>query len=318
MKYKLLIVAIILASFFGCQEKETELIQLQFQKDLIPEGIAVNGKTDDLFLSSLKECKIVTSKLDGKNPKDFIKNGEYGCLSGFGMTIKNNILYSLSNSRTKKKNRSLLLMLDIKTGDLINSFALNDTSFIYLNDLAVSNKNEVYITDSENNRIYKVIQGKKDLEVFIESDEVIHSNGITISPDDKYLYVGSGAGIRCIDIATKEILNKPNEPIQEYLGIDGLKYYKNSLIGIINIWRDKNYNGVYRFYLNEAGTEIITKEKIVAYDENFMIPTTLDIYNDYLYFVINTQLANLKSEITEVKDESSLQSYILMKRKIEE
>lgn len=305
----------ILIGFISCSEVINDVIVLDFEKDLIPEGIAIDSKSKTVFINSLKKNKIVKCKLDGSDPSDFISSNQYGYLSGFGMTIKGDTLYALGNNLAASHNRSILLLLNINTGDLINSYSINDSNFIYLNDIAVSSKNDIYITDSESNRIYTIQHSKKQLEVFLETDEIVNSNGIAISDDDKYLYLASFKnGIRIVDIQSAKVLNKPEK---DYSGIDGMKFYNNSLIGIVNTRRDNDDNGLYRFYLNEEKTSIVRKEKIIPYTENFKIPTTFDIVNDYIYFVINSQLDNFDQESNQIIDINKLEPYVLMKKKIE-
>lgn len=292
-----------------------DLTTLNFEKDLIPEGIAIDPNSKTIFLNSLKKNKIVNSKLNGTNPANFIESNQYNYLSGFGMTIKGDTLFALGNSLPKNNNRSILLLLNINTGDLIDSFEINDSTLVYLNDIAVSSKSDIYITDSESNRIYSIKNSKKQLEVFLETDEVAHSNGISISDDDKYLYLASYQnGIRIVDIDSREILN---EPEKDYRGIDGMKFFKNSLIAIVNARKENRDNGVYRFYLNNAKTSIIRKEKLIAFNEKFKIPTTFEIIGDYIYFVINSQLDNFNQESNQIIDTNKLEPYVLMKKKID-
>jgi len=302
-------------SLISCIEEKIEIIPLSFQKDLIPEGIAIDAKTEKLYLNSLKENKIVSSNLDGSDTSEFIKSSQHGYLSGFGMTIKGDTLFALGNSHFRPNNESVLLLLNTKTAQLIDSFTLKDSLFHYLNDVAISSEGNIYITDSESNRIYTVKHKRSQLEVFLENDEIANSNGISISDDNKYLYVASYRnGIRVVDIKSKTILNQPNE---DYTGIDGMKYYKNSLIAIVNARRDTLKQGVFRFYLDDSKTRILRKEQLVPYGDHFVLPTTFDIIDDHLFYVINTQLDNLDEVSNDIKDKSKLESYELMKLKIE-
>ena len=298
----------ILLSIISCQSTDPEFIQLNFQKDLIPEGIAIDPTSKTLFLNSLKHDKIVCSKLDGTDTSTFIDCNQFGYLSGFGMTVNKNTLYALGNSPTKNNNQSVLLMLNPDDGKLIKSIELNDSSFTYLNDLAVGKKGEIFITDSESNKIYRVNHKNSKFEVYLDSEEHPHTNGIAISNNNQYLYLASQKGIRIVDLKTNKIINQTNN----YVGIDGLKFYKNSLIGIVNHMDEIENLGVYRYYLNADGSEIIKSEQIIPYHDNFLIPTTLAINDDYLYFVINTQL-HLRNET----DLDKLLPYILMKKKLE-
>jgi WD40 repeat protein len=297
----------------SCQKQDQTSIPLNFQKDLIPEGITIDTKTQTLFLNSLRYGKIVRCNFDGSNPQNFIADNQYGYLPGFGMFVKGDTLYALGNSLPKKNSKSILLLLNAKTGALINSFSPKDTTFKYLNDLAVASNGDVFITDSESNKIYAIQAKKAVFEVYLETDEVKNSNGITISDDGKYLYLASNKnGIRIVDRQTKRIINESN---QDYSGIDGLKFYKNTLIGIVNAKKGEE-NGIYRYFLNKENTKITRKEKIFSFKDESKISTTFSISNGYMYFVLNTQLDNLDGESGQIIDEKKLETYQLMKYQI--
>ncbi len=303
-----------LLGLISCVNEKSELIQLKFQKDLIPEGIAIDGCTKKVYLNSLKNNTIVSSTLDGSNPKTFLKTNEHNYLAGFGMTIKGDTLYALGNSLTADKNKSILLLLRLSSGDLIDSYSINDSSFRYWNDLAVSSNNEIFITDSESNKVFKTQRPNKTIEIYLDSEKIANSNGITISDNDEYLYLASKNGICIVEIASKKILN---EPKKDYSGIDGLKFYKNNLYGIVNGWVDKSKNGLFKFALNKNGTEILKSKKLIEFKENFKIPTTFDIFDGNIYFVINTQLDNFDGNTNKILDLKKLESYKMMKIKAE-
>ncbi len=289
-------------------------VKLTFEKDLIPEGIAVDLRSGKLFINSLKHNKIVQSNIDGSNAKDFIQSNEHGYLAGFGMTIKGNILYALGNSLPKENNKSILLLLDITSGDLIKSYPLNDAEFIYLNDIAVGTQGKVFITDSETNNIYTINKSIDNLEVFYSNDEIKHSNGIAISNDDRYLYFASyTSGIRILDIATKKLVNQPNN----HKGIDGMKFHDNSLITIVNSRRDVSENGVYKFHLDKKKTNIVQQQKLMAFRRPSDIPTTFDLVNNSIYFIADSQMDMLNQQTNEIIDVSNLENYQLIIRKLE-
>ncbi|WP_158561224.1 SMP-30/gluconolactonase/LRE family protein [Emticicia sp. C21] len=288
----------------SCTQSDT--VNLTFEKDLIPEGIAVDAKSGRFYLSSLRKNKIVTANIDGSNPSDFIGSGQYDYLSGFGMTIKGDTLYALGNSLQKQNNSSVLLLLNIKSGQLIARYKANIPPYAYLNDLAVSKNNEIFITDSESDKIYHIQRPGKKLEVFLDTFEVEHSNGIAISDDNTKLYLASARGIRVVDIKTRKVLNQPNKASS---GIDGMKFYKNSLIGIVD-------KGVMRYFLNENGTEITTIKELIRFDDTYKSPTTFDIIDDTIYFIKNVQLDNFNDSTNVVIDPDKLESLVLMKYQI--
>lgn len=301
--------------FTSCHNNKKELINLSFEKDLIPEGIAIDPSARTIFLNSLTHNKIVKCNIDGTNPTDLIKSNQFGYLPGFGMTIKGDTLFALGNSLAKSNSRSILVMINIKTGALLNSYTSNDTTFKYLNDLVVCANGDIFITDSESSKIYTIQHTKESLNVYLDSDEIANSNGITISDDQKYLYLASFKnGIRIVDRLSKKIINEPN---LDNRGIDGLKYYRNSLIAIVNGKKRRSENGVYRLFLNEENTSIVRKEKIISFEANFKLPTTFAIIDTYMYFIINTQLDNYDGESNLIIDKDKLEQYQLLKFKIE-
>ncbi len=54
---------LILIGLYSCQSVDSTLIELPFEKDLIPEGIAINARSEKLYLNSLKHHKIVSIKI---------------------------------------------------------------------------------------------------------------------------------------------------------------------------------------------------------------------------------------------------------------
>ena len=285
-------------------------LQLDFNKDLFPEGIAIDPIGKRLFLNSLKYDKIVTCNLDGTAPKDFIESGEHNYLSGFGMTVKEDTLYALGNELVRPNNKSVLLLLNVDTGDLIDKYEYQTSDRTYFNDLAISANNEIFITDSESNKVFRIKRPKKEIEVFLQSDEITRSNGIVISPDSDLLYLATINGIRIVDIETKKILNTPNK---QNLGIDGLKCFDNLLIGIVNVWESKpENNGIFRYFLNNAGNRIIGKERILSFSKEYKTPTTFDLVGKQLFFVMNTQLDNFDERSKSAKDTALLKAYRLM------
>lgn len=303
---KCALVALLISTVINCTKPADENINLTFEKDLIPEGIAVDTKSGKFYLSSLRKNKIVTANVDGSNPSDFIRNGQYDYLSGFGMTIKGDTLYALGNSLQKQNNASVLLLLNIKTGRMIAQYKANIMPYAYLNDLAVSKNNEIFITDSESDKIYHIQRPDTNMEVFLDTFEVEHSNGIAISDDDTKLYLASRRGIRVVDIKTRKVLNQPNKASS---GIDGMKFYKNSLIGIVE-------KGVKRYFLNENGTEIVTIKELISFDNTYKSPTTFDMVDDTIYFIKNVQLDNFNDSTNAIIDPNKLESLVLMKYQI--
>ncbi|MFK7772839.1 MAG: SMP-30/gluconolactonase/LRE family protein [Saprospiraceae bacterium] len=291
---------------------ETEVIQLEFQNDLIPEGIAVDEKTGKIFLSSVPMKKIVQCDLNGNDPSNFIERDEYHFKSGLGMETFDGKLFAIgSNDETLDKS-SILLVLNSDDGSLLDTFTWEDADSTnhFFNDLAISSKGEVYITNSHGNSIFKLNYPDGKIEKFITSDDFNYANGIAISQNEKYLYVTTWEkGIRIIDLATKKIINSTSEISS---GIDGLKFYKNNLIGVYNGNADKTKHEIVRFLMDKSGSKILGKETVFSANEHFDIPTTFDISDNVLYFISNTQLDRFLGE-EGINDYDNLKPYTLIR-----
>ncbi len=311
---KLIFILLALLGLASCNNQKPEIIPLNFEKDLVPEGFAIDANGKRIYLNSLKYNKIVSSFLDGSNPQTFLKTNDHNYLPGFGMTIKGDTLYALGNSLTKGENKSILLLLQLPSGNLIDSYTLNDSNFHYWNDLAISSTNEIFITDSESNKIYRIRRPEKAIETYLNSPNISNSNGITISNTDDYLYLASTKGICIVETSSRKLTNTPRK---EHAGVDGLKFHENKLYAIVNARREQSQNGLFKFELNESGTEITASKKMVDFTEDFKIPTTFDMYDGNIYFVTNTQLDNFDENTKKILDLKKLESYKMMKIQVE-
>jgi len=304
----------ILLIFISCENtpevQSTEIIQLDFSKDLIPEGIAVDGKTKKIFFSSLPLDKIVQSDLSGQNTFDFINKKQYNYRCGLGMETYDGKLFAIgSYEMDVDEPNSILLVLNPANGELIHSYHWKDTTNHFFNDLAISSQGEIYLTNSHGNSIFKLNYPDGEIEKFMTSDEFVYGNGITISTNNKYLYAATSKnGVRIIDIENKKIVNPPSEISR---GMDGLKFYKNHVLAMCNGYETRSKHQLVRLKLNEEGTAITGKEVIYAADENFDIPTTFDILDDVVYFISNSQLDHFRG--SKLNRTEELQSYILIK-----
>ncbi len=294
---------------------QTKQVELSFTKDLIPEGIAINHQTKKMYLNSLLRNMIVSCSLDGSDAEIFLEENDYNYLAGFGMTIRADTLYALGNSLKQGSNESILLLLQLSTGQLIDSYLLNDGDFHYWNDLTISRNNEIFITDSESNKIYVIKRPSNTTDIYLDSEEVPNSNGITISDDDNFLYLASSNGIRIVERLTGEILNKPND---EFSGIDGLKFYQDNLYAIVNGNREEEENGLFVFKLDMQINEVLTKNKIIAFTNDFTIPTTFDISDGTIYFIMNTQLDNFDERTRTIINPNKLESYRMISVDLDE
>lgn len=279
------------------------------EKDLFPEGITYDPKSEQFFVSSIGKAKIVAIDKAGKKT-DFIQPKQDGMLLGLGMKVdgQRRRLWAVSNSDWGKNIVSGILIYDIDSKKLIQKFFTARNSFPAFNDLVLMKDGGAYITDWKGNGIYHVLADLSRVELFLRSDDLlVIPNGINISPDNAFLYVASDTkGIVLVDLKTKEMKPIMNRLAVDTTGIDGLMLYKNSLIGILNSKNEKSEHCIARYQLSADGREIIAAAIIDKNNPLFAIPTTGVIVNDELYCLAATFLNLLKDDgtfnINDLKD----------------
>lgn len=289
------------------------------EKDLIPEGITYSSTTNSFYISSIHKAKILQINAITGEFKDFTHSDLSG-ISILGLIVDEalNQLWACGNITENDKNYSMVIKFNLTSGKLLKTYSYNDLVATTFNDLAQDEKGNVYFTNSKGQRVYKIDNQSDSLSVFFDGVEITHPNGITISHDNKYLYIAStDKGIRVLDIEKREIIGEP-DILSDSEGIDGLKYYKKSLIGIQNAVEVKSQRKISRFYLDESGTKIIKIEIIDQDNPLFDIPTTFVIVKNNLYCLANSQLENFSDQDNEIINPKALKDILILKYELNE
>lgn len=167
-----------------------------------------------------------------------------------------------------------LVEIDIKTGSIVKRHSINDSQF--LNDIAISENGDVYISDMYTNTIHKYSNG--ELGIFSNAKELNYPNGLYI--DENTLFIGSNNAILKANLLTDDI----EVLISNTGSIDGLKQIDNnsficsdwkSKVSIVNpeikliILNNENYNAADFEYipsLNRIYIPTFFKNKVMCYE----------------------------------------------------
>lgn len=299
----------------NCSVRE-EVIEIPESKDLIPEGLAIAPENGHLFLSSIHKSAILEFDPETGHEKFFIKSEAYGYRNGVGMTIKGHTLFALGSDISGFKKNAILLVFNINSGELLNKYTISDTLSHFWNDLAISSKMEIYISDTEQHRVYKLNYPDGQVVPFLEDETLQYPNGIAISDDDAYLYVDSWTyGIRVVDLARGRILNARHDATAGY-GIDGLKYHEGALYAIHNGGKDTSTHGLVRIDLDSDITLSAKVTPLLVGHPNMNIPTTFDIAGNIAYILANSQLNSLDQERNIIQTPDSLTNTFIIKAEL--
>ena len=314
LRYFVYLLFFIAAVSCNSQKNKFNIAYTISEKDLIPEGITYSKQNNSFYVSSILKEKIIQVDAKTGTVKDFIEAGKYPSrFLGLLLDDANGHLWACGNKTQDNKRYSAIFKFDLKSSELIKKYEISDEKSHTLNDLAIDDVGNIYFTDTDHQSIYKIAREADTATLFFDDKQIIHPNGITISPDSKRLYIASNDhGIKILDIANKTILN-PDKNFEESKGLDGIKFYKNSIIGIQNEVARSCDVKIARYPLSPDGKEI---SGINIIDQNhplFEIPTTFVIVNNQLFCIANSQMGNINWQNYSIRNYRALNDIFILK-----
>ena len=261
------------------------------EPDLIPEGIAIDNKTGNIYISSINKHKIIIIDSSG-NYKNFIAPNQDGFKEGLGLKIdeQRRWLWALSVFREGKIFHSAAYAFDLNSGKTMQQYHIQDTLPHLFNDLAIAPDGNIFITDTYFTAVYKLNPVAEKLALFIQSPLLRYPNGLDFGHDKLYIATYRN-GIVSLDTTTKEIIKiRGVSDTTIALGLDGLVFYNNSLIGIYNTGNPSSKNCVIQYKLSANGNEVFGETMFDQGNSLFADPTTAALYNNELYVIANSHL----------------------------
>lgn len=188
------------------------------------------------------------------------------------------------------KGTSVVLQVDLLTGLIIQGLEYNDSAFVgdiepdNEQRLWVSNSMEAYLSRDDTDTSQYL--GAFTRLAYDLTENFFNIQGLTLTDDERYLYFSDYIrGLFRVDIEEGDI-NQIFAPESSILkGIDGLYFYKNSLLAIHN--GTKPYK-VVQYFLSEDGAFIELERVINRGGESLGEPTLGQIKEGYFYYLANS------------------------------
>ncbi|HEX6088501.1 MAG TPA: SMP-30/gluconolactonase/LRE family protein [Thermoanaerobaculia bacterium] len=248
------------------------------RRDLVPEGIAYDPVDDVFYLSSLEQKKVV--RVDRRGAATDFAPADYATL-GMKVDAKRRLLWvAASDQKSGQSNLTAYNLNDpSQTKKIVATPGL-------LNDLTLLEDGSLFATDMGRGKVLRLAAGADAFEEW--ADDFRYPNGITVSDDQRTLYVADFRGVTRFDVARAsarariEPASRPDGRATWLNGIDGLSFDRGSLIGIQNAIGKTR---VIRIHPDDGRVEILESKNPL-----FEIPLTGAIVGGDYYFIANPGL----------------------------
>jgi sugar lactone lactonase YvrE len=291
------------------------------EKGLVTESVAYDPTTQTFYVSSVHKRKIVS--LDKNGALKNFSGEQDGLWSVLGIKVdaKRRHLWVVSsafpqmmNFKKDEEGFAGVFKYDLNTGKLIKKYVLSNKPAPHgFGDLIVSAGGDVFISDSLNPSVYIIRSQKDELELFLENENFASPQGLAFSDDEKHLFMADySRGIFDIDVKTKNVTYLASPANATLHGIDGLYFYKGSLIGIQN---GVNPNRIIRVALS---SDLKQFNKFTVMEVNnplFGEPTLGVIVKDIFYFIANSQWDTVDNK-GQLASADKLQNPLILKVKL--
>ncbi|MGC2815592.1 MAG: hypothetical protein WA207_09320 [Candidatus Acidiferrum sp.] len=257
------------------------------EKDLIAEGLAYDAPRDIFYLSSLNRRKIVEVGRDAA-VSDFVPEGRYDLLPVSGIRVDPNDDTVWADSFADN-GQTELLHFD-GAGKLLGRFKPADSGRHGFNDLVIRKSGEVITTDSLGNEVFRFDLVTKTFRALPVHRPLFYPNGVALADDDLSLYIADSLGVVKLDLSTGKSRDVNPGPRTTLAGIDGLYWYKGSLIGIQNGIGSPR---VAEFRLSNDGLRVTRTTVLENHTRFCALPTTGAIRGSDFFFIANSQIDNL-------------------------
>jgi sugar lactone lactonase YvrE len=269
----------------------------------LPEGIAHDSKTGDLFLSSMYHRKIVRFTPKGQHV-DFVPAGQNDIwsISGIGVDSIRRTLWACSNRfeggegyKAGMPKGAMPYAFDLDTAHLQRQYPIQEPGDDHFCDgLTLSPDGTVFVADSAGLAIYQLSHRDERLRVLVGPEIGISPQGLALSRDGRILFVSNYlSGLYAINLAGGGISPVREDPPDSLAGIDGLISHGQDLIAI--------QNGIQpnRVVMLKMSADGLTVEAVKTLDINhplFGEPTLGVVVNDSLFFVANNPVERFLSD----------------------
>jgi hypothetical protein len=266
------------------------------EPDFVPEDVAWDPVSGDLFLSSIRQRKIVRFDSESRQTR-FVSYPETDMLAALSMAVdagRRRLWLTTAGTTSmidyraeEHEGRSELLGFDLDSGDLlIRVSAPADGERHELNDLAVAADGSLLVGDAPVGAIYSLPPGSDRFETVTEPGTLFSPQGIVILPDGGQTLVADYSRGLCL-LGPDGGIRVLRSPADAWLGgIDGLSLIeRRELMAVQN---GITPNRVVRILLNEEVDGVVAVAVLDLAHPAHDQPTLGEVVEDDFLYVANS------------------------------
>ncbi|MTI86595.1 MAG: heme biosynthesis protein HemY [Balneolaceae bacterium] len=272
-----------------------------------PEGMVYAPSFNAFLLSDVRCGKIIRVDSKGKNIQTVFDLKEHGYWGAMGMAIdprnadhlwvSSSALPNYCQYSETLEGASVILLLSLSEQKVLKEFTVEGKHVF--GDLTISEKGEVFFTDSMNPAVYHIPTGASSAREFVQDHRFWNLQGLALSANRLFIsdYI---TGLYAINTTTSEVKSITDQN-QKLRGTDGLYYANGHLYLMQNGTRPFRLSSVQ---VDKRGMAVDgSLEVIDASHPDLNEPTLGTIHHGQLYFISNSPWAFYDSENNpELKD----------------
>lgn len=270
--------------------------------DFLPEGIAYDSTQKRFLMGSLVHQAVAAFTPNGTATTVVAHTPRMLRVVGVHVDAPRNRLWFATwapdsapraDSTAEAASLTRLFLADLASGHVVKSWVPDGGRPGHLlNDFVITDDGSLYITDTDEGSIYRLASPQDTLERFLRPDPVRFSatNGITSAPDGRVLYVAFLQGIARVDVESKSVALMPAPDTVSTASIDGLYWYRGSLMGVQGI---PSLERVVQYFLSPDGQRITAGAVLERGHPIVVQPTTGTLVDSLFYYIANSQYGRL-------------------------
>jgi Cu-Zn family superoxide dismutase len=271
----------------GAPHPAAEVVHIFEDKELWPEGIAIDRATGELYVGSIHRRAIFRLATDGSlHEVEWSPPDDLGEVIGIWVDSDRRALWAATGDGEWREpvsgppRTNGLVRIDLETGDLTR-FPVPDDEVRLLNDVVVAPDGTVWATESVRSEVYRISPGS-ELELYRRFPEMVFLNGLAVSGDGRTLFLGHYGGLSALDLEEESI--QPVRGNDMALGmIDGMSWVDDRLVLVQNN-RHVNFR-VVRVDLDAGARTAENLDVLPSGLPEGLIPYTCAVGDDSVYVV---------------------------------